>query len=168
MVAPPSPPLRTCAGLWVFAARANSYGAGSRSSIARGQVPYPGCFPLGQRRSLRLRRTAGEARFLEPPRPGRGERPRVGRMREGGREDQGLGRMRRQGAGHRPGRRERGLCGCRRDRGRAPPMCPPAQHRPSRGRARDRGRSGTCPHWPRPPSRSLPTGSRHATCPATG
>lgn len=43
-------------------------------------------------------------------------------------------------------------------------MAPPQQ--PSGGRASDRGRSGTCPHLPRPRSLpySLPTRARRAAC----
>lgn len=105
----------------------------------------------------------------EPQRPRRGERRRVGGMREG---RPGLGRMR-WGAGHRPSRSKLGLCGRQRAEGRASGLRPPdatASHR----RALNARSRTLPPFWPgsailllppdRFPSRYLPCSFRRLNC----
>ena len=90
---PPAPPLWT-PGFSSKRLRASGPRR-QRPGIARGRIPTPGCCPPKQRWSLSLLRTAGEAWCPEPPRSWRGERRRVGGMREGGpgpREDAAPGR----------------------------------------------------------------------------
>nr|XP_004416468.2 PREDICTED: LOW QUALITY PROTEIN: zinc finger protein 354A [Odobenus rosmarus divergens] len=73
--------------------------------------------------------------------------------------------MRRRGAGHRPERRERGLCGRGRGRGPAPPMCPPAPHRPPADAPLTAAGRALVPTGPgRSPSCSLRTRAQRATC----
>lgn len=105
-----------------------------------------------------------------PQRPRRGERRRVGGMREG---RPGLGRMRRRGAGHRPSRSGLGLCGRQQAVGRVSGLCPPdatASHR----RALNATSRTLPPFWPdsailllppdRFPARYLPGSFRRLNC----
>eukprot|EP00069_Balaena_mysticetus_P014243 bmy_13643T0 len=80
-------------------------------------------------------------------------------MREGG---PGFGKMRRRGMGHRPKRREPGLCGRRRAESRAPLALSACRPQPCHRRAPERDSSGTSsplagPSHPPASSRPVPS-----------